>query len=298
MVYYGDWPQYVSVAERREQAAREITKRRQKGETLAPVQPQGRHITTTFWGKAWCKQLETYSDYNNRLPRGRSYARNGSVIDLQVHPGQVHALVQGSSLYCVHVEVDSLAETQWELLVSACAGHIGSLVELLTGRFSDQVMARMTHPQDGLFPKNKQLKMNCSCPDWATLCKHVAAVLYGVGVRLDEQPELLFVLRKVDPSKLFQKARIDDLLQPTVESGDILEEGDLAQLFGIEMAGSTKSTTQQNSSKKQEPLSKKKKTRPVKSKQRTTKKKQPTPKATPPTPRPSGKAAKRPPKKK
>jgi uncharacterized Zn finger protein len=193
---------YVSAAQRMQSASRELAKRKKKGLTAEPVTIEGRTIARSFWGKAWCDHLEGYSDYANRLPRGRTYVRNGSVLHLTVGPGCIEALVQGSSLYEVSVDVTPLARPRWKGLVDACSGKIDSLVELLRGKLSDGVMRVVTDRDKGLFPAPSQIRMECSCPDWATMCKHVAAVLYGIGARLDERPELLFTLRKVDHLEL------------------------------------------------------------------------------------------------
>ena len=111
MDYYGFRP-YVTVGTRRAQAAREIAKLRKKGRQTSPVVIEGRTIAVTFWGEAWCDNLERYSDFANRLPRGRTYVRNGSVVDLQVAPGNVTALVSGSTLYDVKVSVTDRKSTR------------------------------------------------------------------------------------------------------------------------------------------------------------------------------------------
>ena len=206
MAWYGEFPRYVSVAERRKKAQRETEKRAKKGQKLAPVAILGPRIAKTFWGKAWCDNLERYSDYANRLPRGRTYVRNGSVIDLHVGAGRISAQVMGSDLYRIQVSVTELPPARWRALAKACTGSIDSLVELLQGRFSQHVMQRICATGIGLFPSPKEIKFSCSCPDWAAMCKHVAAVLYGVGARLDSQPELLFTLRKVDATDLVARA--------------------------------------------------------------------------------------------
>ena len=193
------WKPYVSVAQRRANAARETARLRKTGKELAAVQPAGRQIATTFWGKAWCDNLEAYSDYENRLPRGRTYVRNGSVIDLQIMPGEVLALVQGSDLYKIRIQIQPLAKARWKRILAESAGKIDSLIELLQGRLSAAVMQIVTRSGQGLFPAPKEISLSCSYPDWADMCKHVAAALYGVGTRLDDKPELLFLLRGVDP---------------------------------------------------------------------------------------------------
>jgi uncharacterized Zn finger protein len=237
---YGFRP-YVSVGARRARAARELATLRKKGRNLSPVVIEGRKIARTFWGEAWCDNLERYSDFANRLPRGRTYARNGSVVDLQVGPGTVAALVSGTSLYDVEVTVDPVPHARWAAMCRDCSGAIDSLVELLQGRFSKNVMTRLCQDKAGLFPSPKEILFRCSCPDWASMCKHVAAVLYGIGARLDDQPQLLFTLRKVDQQDLIAKAGSD--LSKTKGPGraKVLAHDDLSEMFGIEIAPVTSS---------------------------------------------------------
>src|SRR6266446_670722 len=205
MGFYG-WRPYVSVAQRRRQAASEMAKLQKNGRNVSPVVIEGRTVAATFWGKAWCENLERYSDFENRLPRGRTYVRNGSVIDLQIAPGEIKALVSGSEIYKVKVRVAPVAKARWESICKDCAGAIDSLIELLQGRFSKGVMERVCQQKTGLFPSPAEIKLACSCPDWADMCKHVAAVLYGIGARLDQQPELLFRLNQVDEKEMIAKA--------------------------------------------------------------------------------------------
>jgi uncharacterized Zn finger protein len=236
MDYYG-WKPYVSVAARRQQATRAIERLRKRGHDASPVLIEGRKLATTFWGKAWCDNLERYSDFENRLPRGRTYVRNGSVIDLQMSPGAVTGLVSGSRVYDIRIDVAAVAKARWRALCGDCMGPIDSLVELLQGRLSTSVMARICEPKTGLFPAPKDISFRCSCPDWAWMCKHVAAVLYGIGARLDERHELLFLLRGVNEQDLIAKA--DAGLRPARKgpgAAKVLEAGDLSGIFGIEIA--------------------------------------------------------------
>ncbi len=235
--YYGGWAPYVSVAERRKKAAREVKKLRKKGHMVAPIEIEGRKITTTFWGDAWCDNLESYHDFENRLPRGRTYVRNGSVIDLQISRMKVKAMVSGSSIYKVSVGIAAVPKTQWKAICKDCAGGIDSLVELLQGRFSKGVMKRLCRQDKGLFPKPSEIDFSCSCPDYASMCKHVAAVLYGIGSRLDKKPELLFHLRAVNENDLV--AHIDTSLPLAKKAPDaekVLESDDISALFGLDMA--------------------------------------------------------------
>jgi uncharacterized Zn finger protein len=237
--YYG-WKSYVSVAERRRKADREMQKLKKKGHPVSPVVIVGRTIARTFWGKAWCDNLERYSDFSNRLPRGRTYVRNGSVVDLQIAPGEVIARVAGSSLYEVAVEVSAVPKARWTSICADCAGAIDSLVELLQGRFSKGVMERIAQQKTGLFPAPSEIEFSCSCPDWASMCKHVAAVLYGIGARLDEQPELLFKLRKVDEKDLIAKAGKGlPLSKKGPAEEKVLAADGLSELFDLELGVST-----------------------------------------------------------
>jgi uncharacterized Zn finger protein len=236
MDFYG-WRPYVSVAERRRKAASHMAKLKKKGHPVSPVVVEGRTIVKTFWGKAWCENLEQYSDFANRLPRGRTYVRNGSVIDLQIAPGEITALVSGSEIYEVAVRVAPVEKARWRSICKDCAGAIDSLIELLQGRFSKGVMERVCRQKTGLFPSPHEITLSCSCPDWAGMCKHVAAVLYGIGARLDHQPELLFRLHSVDEKELIAgtgKALPQAKRAPA--GTKVLGGEDLAALFGLEMA--------------------------------------------------------------
>jgi len=231
---------YVSVAKRKQNAEKQAKKLKKKGEECYPVIIEGRTIASTFWGRAWCDHLESYSDYANRLPRGRTYVRNGSVIDLKVGQGEIAALVSGSSIYKVKISIAQVATSKWNNIVKKCAGKIDSLIELLQGKFSTGVMQMMTNPEGGLFPHPNEIKLSCSCPDWADMCKHVAAVLYGVGARLDNRPEELFMLRQVDHAELIAKAGTASLTQSSMDQSDkMLAGSDLSSLFSIDMGDSS-----------------------------------------------------------
>ena len=200
--YYDGWRPYVSVAQRRANALREMNKLRKKGAVIEPVQIEGRTIARSFWGKGWCTHLESFGDYSNRLPRGRTYARNGSVCHLHIAKGQVEAIVSGSELYDIQVTITPLKKARWEKLKKQCTGKIGSLIELLQGKLSDEIMGIVTDRKEGMFPQPGEISYQCNCPDWAGMCKHIAAVIYGIGARLDTKPELLFQLRGIDHQEL------------------------------------------------------------------------------------------------
>jgi uncharacterized Zn finger protein len=238
---YYEWKPYVSAGQRRANATRLAAQLKKKGQALSPVTAE-RVIAKTFWGKAWCDNLERYSDYANRLPRGRTYVRNGSVIDLAIGAGTVTAQVMGSELYKISVNITAVPAKQWQDIGTECAGTIDSLVELLQGRLSKGVMERICQPGKGLFPSPKEIKFDCSCADWASMCKHVAAVFYGVGARLDEKPELLFTLRKVDAKELVTRAGAGlPLPKQAPGRAKVLDDSKIAGIFGIEMAEIPKS---------------------------------------------------------
>jgi uncharacterized Zn finger protein len=256
MSYFG-WQPYVSVAERRRDAERKLAKLKKKGQSVAPVKIEGRTIATTFWGKSWCTNLERYSDYENRVPRGRSYVRNGSVIDLQIAKGEIAAMVVGSAVYKIKITIAPVKTARWQAICRDCAGTIDSLVELLQGRLAKGVMDRVCREGDGLFPSPGEIKLSCSCPDWADMCKHVAAALYGVGARLDQKPQLLFVLRGVDENELIAGAGQDlTLTKAAPSAAKTLDDSDVAALFGLEMAAPARSDPPTLAASKPAPQSK------------------------------------------
>jgi uncharacterized Zn finger protein len=240
MVYW-EYPRYISVAEKRAIAARRLKQLRKKDPAVQPIVLEGRAIAKTWWGKSWNLNLERYADYSNRIGRGRSYVRHGAVLDLQISAGQVKSLVQGSRTkpYSVTIKIKGITKSIWENMKAACAGKLDSLPELLRGKFPKALGEVFTAPGRGLFPSPQEIGFDCSCPDWAYMCKHVAATLYGIGTRLDDDAGLFFKLRKV---------RIDDLIQQTlkdqsykllekagkIDSGKIAES-DLSGMFGIDM---------------------------------------------------------------
>jgi uncharacterized Zn finger protein len=237
MAYGWGWRPYVPVAQRRARAILKMEKLRKKGVSIQPVRIEGRQIARTFWGRAWCKHLESFSDYENRLPRGRTYVRNGSVCHLDIAKGRIAAKVSGSEVYDIQITIKALPKDKWRRVKDSCAGQVGSLLELLRGKLSDHVMAVVTDKDRGLFPKPGEISLDCSCPDWADMCKHVAAVLYGIGARLDEKPELLFILRGVDHAELVTDAAAKAVVTKAKKADrPTLDESELSEVFGIDVA--------------------------------------------------------------
>lgn len=226
------WGKYVSMDQRRKAAAKLAASAAKKGQVWSPITLTGHKLCETFWGQAWCKHLDSLSDYATRLPRGKRYARNGSILDVQIAAGQITGRVMGSSLYTIHIGIQPLPQPRWEAIKQGCAGQIDSLIELLQGKCSEAVMRHVVDPEHGLFPHPSEIELQCSCPDWANLCKHVAAVLYGAGGILDVNPEMLFVLRGVDHAELLHTSIAG--IAPSEPATDL--DGDLGELFGIDLA--------------------------------------------------------------
>jgi uncharacterized Zn finger protein len=234
---YYDFKPYVPVAQKLAKANAFAEKQAKKeGRELAPAKCSGRKLGTTFWGRAWCENLDRYSSFANRLARGKTYLGNGSIVDLQIKQGLVEAIVAGSEVYKVKIKIKTLPAKAWHSLKKDCAQSINSLLDLLQGKFDEGVMQRMAQASGGLFPKPAEIDMDCSCPDYADVCKHLAAVVYGVGVRLDVSPELLFTLRNVDHSELITQAvAAENLEQSLTGSGNELAGSDLSEMFGIDL---------------------------------------------------------------
>jgi uncharacterized Zn finger protein len=234
---YREWSPYVSVAAKlskgRKAAAAFAKKQKRQPQ---PVEVSGRSITTTFWGNAWCRNLEAYQDYSNRLPRGATYVRNGSVVDLWIKQGVIEAIVAGSEPYHVTITIQPLSDSRWNSVKRDCSASIDSLLDLLAGKLSDGVMTRLTDKKTGLFPAPAEIRMKCSCPDSSRFCKHLAAVMYGVGSRFDKQPQLLFELRGVDHQQLASQAMAaGNLDRELAASASELDGQDLGAIFGIQL---------------------------------------------------------------
>ena len=241
MSYYYGFPQYVSVGEKRAKAERKLKQLKKKNPGIQPIVLEGSAIAKTWWGKEWNKNLERYADYSNRIGRGRSYVRHGAVLDLKIKPGQVEALVQGSrsAPYAVSISIDPIPKKNWDAIKQTCKGQMDSLKKLIAGEFPKTLGAVFTQVGNGLFPVPKEIHFQCSCPDWASMCKHVAAALYGVGARLDQDPNLFFVLRKVDINDLItetvKESKKELLSKAKKKTSRVIEdESGLSDMFGID----------------------------------------------------------------
>ena len=241
MRYGHEWRTYVPVGQKKAKARKFADKlaKKQKRDRR-PIEIEGRKIARSFWGKAWCDHLESLSDYANRLPRGATYVRNGSVVDLVIKPGKVNAIVAGSDPYEISISIDKLNKKTWNNIKKDCSSAIDSLIDLLGGRMSDGVMRRLTDMKSGCFPSAGQIELDCSCPDWSVCCKHIAAVMYAIGSRLDSEPELLFLLRGVDQQELISQAVSKENLDQELAAGlsDLANE-DLGAIFGIDLDSPT-----------------------------------------------------------
>jgi uncharacterized Zn finger protein len=236
MSYFG-WGEYVPVSKKREKAQKLIAQLKKKNPNLSPVVIEGKKITTTWWGKAWCDNLVSYRDYENRLSRGSAYVKNGFVVDLQIENGLITAQVSGSKLYKIKVKINLFDEKKWVKIIKKVSNSIGSIAELANGKFPKELAEVFMKKGDGLFPSPQEIHMDCDCPDWAGMCKHIAAVMYGVGNRLDSDVLLFFKMRGIDPTSLIKKS-IDEkmanlLKNSSKKSKRVIDDANIEKLFGV-----------------------------------------------------------------
>ncbi len=236
---YDGFPKYQSVAEKKLKASKALEKIKKKNPELEPIIIVGRLLAENWWGKHWNLNLESYADYSNRIARGKSYVRNNMVLDLRVSKGRVAAKVQGSRSkpYVVEIKIDPLTNEKWEAVTALCNHRIDSLEQLSAGKFPKELEALFTDRKYGMFPSPKEIHFSSSCPDWASMCKHVAAVLYGVGARLDQDPLLFFELRAMDGEKLIRKSmekRVESMMKNACKkSKREIAEQDIPDIFGL-----------------------------------------------------------------
>jgi len=224
---------------KRKDPATQLAKMRKKDPDISPIVIEGRKIAQTWWGMAWNKNLESYADYSNRIGRGRSYVINGAVIDLRITPGAATALVQGSQSapYRIDIKIDPLSQKTWAAITKKCSHKLSSVEELVSGKFPEEFAEMFTSKGDGLFPSPKEIHFNCSCPDWASMCKHVAASLYGIGARFDQDPTLFFLLRNIDFKELLKKS-VDEKMRNMLKNANkvttrVITDIDTQVLFGV-----------------------------------------------------------------
>ena len=236
---FGGFAPYVPVAEKKDKAQKTITKLKRTNPNLAPVVIEGRKLAKTWWGMAWNNNLENYADFAYRIGRGSSYVKNGMVVDLQINAGNVTGLVCGSESepYKVQIAIDKMADSKWKKLLPYCAQRIGSVAELAEGKFPEDLKELFMGKDSGLFPSPREIHIRCSCPDYAVLCKHAAAVLYGIGARFDQDPLLFFKLRGVPFEDLLAKAldaRMNSMLKNAgKKTSRVLDSDDISKIFGV-----------------------------------------------------------------
>ncbi len=245
MGYWGFAP-YVSVAKKKAKADKKLKQLMKTNPNIKPVVITGSSIARTWWGKAWNVNLEKYADYSNRIGRGRSYVRHGSVLDLQIRSGEITSLVLGTASrpYSVKIKIENIKKEIWQQIKTFCEGKLDSLQDLLTGNFPKALGEIFSARGVGLFPSPNEIDFSCSCPDGAYMCKHIAATLYGVGARLDEEPGLFFKLRNAQIEDLIKQAisgKTEKLLKKAKnKTSRVIADGDLSSVFGIELEETAK----------------------------------------------------------
>lgn len=230
---------YKPISKTKADSAKALEKLMKQNPNTSPVIIEGRKIANTWWGSAWNNNLESYADYSNRIGRGKSYVKSGMVLDLQIEAGVVTGLVLGSrkSPYHITVKIDKIPDKKWNKIVEQCSHKIASMAELVEGKFPNEFAELFLQQGQGLFPSLKEIRFDCSCPDWADMCKHVAAVLYGIGARFDNDPMLFFKLRDIDFTKLLKKS-IDEKIDCMLKNADkkskrVIDDADISELFGV-----------------------------------------------------------------
>ncbi len=230
---------YKPVSKTKADSAKALEKLKKINPNISPVIIEGRKIANTWWGSAWNNNLESYADYSNRIERGKAYVKSGMVLDLQIKTGVVTGLVQGSrkSPYHITVKIDKMPSNKWNKIVELCSHRIADMAELVEGKFPNELAELFLRQGQGLFPSPKEIHFDCSCPDWADMCKHVAAVLYGIGARFDNDPMLFFKLRDVDFTELLKKS-IDEKIDSMLKNADkkskrVIDDADISELFGV-----------------------------------------------------------------
>lgn len=238
MSNYG-YPKYQSVAEKKEKARKSLVKLKKKNPDIEPVIIEGTKLAKSWWGKSWNENLESYADYENRITRGKSYVRNNAVLDLKISKGIIEAKVQGSRAkpYDVEIQIEPLSSEKWEQVTELCNHRIDSLEQLIEGKFPKELEVLFTDRKYGMFPSPEEIYFDCSCPDWASMCKHVAATLYGIGARLDINPMLFFELRDLDGQKLIRKS-MDQKLESMMKNAGKkskreIPDKDISDIFGL-----------------------------------------------------------------
>jgi len=262
------YPKYVSVAQKKAKAEKKLKQLKKKMPDIKPVVIEGKTLARTWWGKSWNKNLERYADYTNRIGRGRSYVRHGAVLDLKISKGNVRALVNGSGSkpYEVRIRIKALEKSHLKEIQSQCEGQLKSLQDLLGGTFPKPLAETFFNEKNGLFPSPRTISFDCSCPDWALMCKHVAATLYGIGARFDEDPSLFFTLRGVNTEDLIAGAVEDTagkiLAKAKKKSSKVLDDANLSDMFGIDMDIQPDFSQKDKAGKPKGPTKTKKKAKP------------------------------------
>lgn len=238
--YWSEIPHYgqPATSELRRKSAASTKKEQEKGKKLEPIIIHGRSVVSSWWGKAWCDNLERYADYESRLDRGKRYVRTGAVIDLKIQKGKILSRVQGTrkTPYKVEIRISPLSEEKCQMVIQRCSKKLENLEAFLQGNFPEE-MKELFQGKDGLFPSPKEISFNCSCPDWAIMCKHVAATLYGIGARFDENPLLFFELRGIDVNRFIDVTlanKVEAMLANSEKvTNRVMEDEEIKELFGV-----------------------------------------------------------------
>lgn len=234
---------YISISDQKAMALKS-KKRLEKNlnRSLEPIILASTKLATSWWGKMWNTNLERYAEYSNRIGRGKTYVKNELVIDLQIEESKVFAYVQGKRRdpYQIAIYIDPTKPGLIEQIKEKCQGKLDTVEELLEGKFSKEISSIFMIQGAGLFPEPKEIKFRCSCPDYTSCCKHVSAVLYGIGSKLDVNPLLFFTLRGINLDDFLKDviiSKTENILDKGIKckSKRIIDNANIEDLFDIDL---------------------------------------------------------------
>ena len=207
------------------------------------VKIDGKVISSSWWGQMWCRNIENYSNIRNRLERGRTYIRQNTVKSLSISNNCAESQVQGHSKepYRVIINIKTIEKSKYDNILNKCENSVDNLESLMTGSFPKEYQQFFTDEEYGLFPKSNEIDYNCTCLDYEKnmhMCKHIAATMYAIGNKLDNDPLIFFKLRGIDISEFSNKIlkKETEFVWNNIngESNRKINSNDISFLFGVD----------------------------------------------------------------
>ncbi len=238
MSFY-DYGYYETKAEKRRRIGEKLERLRKTDPNIAPLTIEGNTLAKSWWGKAWGKNLESYADYKSRLSRGKNYVKQGAILDLKIEEGKVNSKISGSGskIYDCEIHIERLSDERLKKILEHCQNKISTLDALLTGDFSEELLELFQDKSYGLFPSPDEISFRCDCPDVANICKHVAATLYAIGTKFDDDPMFFFELRQIESENLIQKSvekKLENMLEHVgKKTSRTMDASKISDVFGL-----------------------------------------------------------------